>query len=151
MGVGTSALIFGGSYAASSCHEWWALSGSAVLAILYLIAGSLTALAGIAFAVYLLAETRFGNNLDRIFMALGVLTLSFYLVISVFAVAEIIKLVIDIEHNTRMAAVGTRQMGVAQAMSASADAGTPAMATRDGGRWSALDEETAEGAPLRGH
>ena len=116
------------------------------LAILYLVLGAVTALAGIAAAIYILAAFRYGGPLDRTFMAIGTLVMTFYFVVTMLAVAEVIKLFIDMEHNTRMAWPG--KIGMPQSVS------TVTMSSEypgDGGRLAELDEETAEAALIRGH
>jgi hypothetical protein len=91
---------------------------------------------------------------DRLIIATGALTAGVFLVLSMLAIAEVLKLAIDIEHNTRITAVANRAsaMSAAGAMT-SADASVAAgdgSAAR-GNRLDALDEETAEAALLRGH
>jgi len=126
------------------------------LAILYVVGGLVTALAGIAAAIYMLGASRFGGPLDRLFLAIGVLVGAFYLVITMLAFAEILKLAIDVEHNTRMAAAPGR-IGMPETMTTSSSSAVAAPAAtnwvhaNDGGRLAALDEETAEAALLRGH
>jgi len=75
-------------------------------------------------------------------------------VLSMRAIAEVLKLAIDIEHNTRITAVANRS----GAMAAAADVTSvpvagdgAAVAAVRGNRLDALDEETAEAALLRGH
>src|SRR5438045_2988325 len=114
------------------------------LAILYVLIAALSGAAAVIGAGYLLVRAPFAMT-DRIFMAMGALVGGFLLVISMLAVAEVLKLFIDVEHNTRMAAPG--QIGMAASV-------TPEAARTDGGRpgrMTYLDEETAEGALLRGH
>ena len=80
-------------------------------------------------------------------------------VLLMIAIAEMIKLFIDIEHNTRVAAQGTGVSSVASARVGSTGAVpvpgavTVAADGRDGGRASQWleGEETAEGALIRGH
>jgi hypothetical protein len=111
------------------------------LAILYVIGAALAVLATVVGIVWALAFSGY-FAWDRIVLALGVLAIGFFTVISLLAIAEVLKLFIDVEHNTRLAATSAvattgRMMGPA--------------ATTDGGRLAELDEETAEGALLRGH
>jgi hypothetical protein len=119
------------------------------LAIFYLIAGVFTLLAGIAGAIYMLVAFRYGNMIDRTFLAIGSLVATFYLVITMLAIAEVIKLAIDVEHNTRMGAAG--HVGMPQSVSSTTMMPDTSTASRDGGRLGHLDEETAEAALLRGH
>jgi hypothetical protein len=79
-------------------------------------------------------------------VAAGVVTLAgtFLVVLSMLAVAEVLKLFIDIEHNSRMG-----RMEGASEMAAAESASGPNGA-RSGRRW-LEGEETAEGALLRGH
>ena len=74
--------------------------------------------------------------------AIGALAAGFFVVISAFAIAEVLKLFIDVEHNTRVAIP--------------AQTGTPMSnpggdGIKPGGRLADLDEETAEAALVRGH
>jgi hypothetical protein len=81
-----------------------------------------------------------GSMGERIALAGGVLVATFIAVVTILAVAEVIKLVIDIEHNTRMAAMnGGSGNGTAMAGEGLAN------------RLSSLEEESAEAALLRGH
>ena len=130
------------------------------LAILYVIGGLLTILAGIGSVIYFLVAFDYGTWLDRMFLAIGAAVAAFYFVITFLALAEIIKLAIDVEHNTRMAAAPGARLGMPDTMTTStsstvaAPAPTPAgwnPASTDGGRLTTLDEETAEAALLRGH
>jgi len=111
------------------------------LAIIYLLAAAVTAIGAVGGALYLLVRFPYGGPLDRVFIAMGALVAGFYVVISMLAIAELIKLVIDIEHNTRMSAP---RMNAAEAPVNVVMAG-------NGGRLSNIDEETAEAALLRGH
>jgi hypothetical protein len=116
------------------------------LAIIYLIGSALAVSGAIVGAIYILMRVRF-SMLDRTFMALGTLAAGFFLVVSMLAIAELLKLFIDLEHNTRMAAPG--RIGMPASI-------MPEPARGDGAgthvnRLDAIDEETAEGALLRGH
>jgi hypothetical protein len=122
------------------------------LAIFYLLLSVVTLVAGIAGAIYVLAAFHYGNMIDRTFIAIGSLVATFYVVITMLAIAEILKLAIDVEHNTRMgAAAANGKLGVAQSVSPTTMMPTGADTTRDGGRLGMLDEETAEAALIRGH
>jgi hypothetical protein len=114
------------------------------LAILYVIAGAVWGAAGACSALWILFAPRLGGLapgiIDRVFLAIGALVVTFFGVITMLAVAEVLKLFIDVEHNTRMSA------------SDQVVPTTVTMQTRgDGGRLTAIDEETAEGALRRGH
>jgi hypothetical protein len=112
------------------------------LAIIYLLAAAVSAIATVGGALYMLVRFPWGGPLDRTFMAIGALVAGFYVVISMLAIAELIKLVIDIEHNTRMwqaPRTGTMEIPV------------NVVTASNGGRLGNLDEETAEAALLRGH
>ena len=82
------------------------------------------------------------NMSEKLALAGGALVGTFVLAVAVLAFAELIKLMIDVEHNTRMGAIGT----VAGNGSA-VDSGIPVV----GGRMAEIDEESAEAALLRGH
>ena len=85
----------------------------------------------------------------RLVYAMIALSGTFFTVVSILAAAEALKLVLDIERNTRAIAYEAR------AMSAPTPAVTDSLPTdgqKTGGRLQWLEgEETAEGALLRGH
>jgi hypothetical protein len=134
------------------------------LAIIYVIAAGLAVLSTLLGVAYILFGTSFAWS-DRAIMTVGAVTAGFFLVLSMLAIAEVLKLVIDIEHNTRMGA--NRAAAAAAAPSTIAittsDAATTVVAADGDGaamaaagnsranRLDALDEETAEAALLRGH
>src|SRR5690554_631539 len=109
------------------------------LAILYLLAGALAAIGGVVAAVWALAAG-YGAWMDRLIIAGGVLVAAFFVTITALAVEELLKLFIDIEHNTRMA--GAR---MPEPTAASTDG------PKAGGRLAELESETAESALIRGH
>jgi len=110
-------------------------------AIIYMVMAVVALLSGIAGAGWALVAAPW-NVGNRIMLALLSLAGSFFLIVGTLAVAEIIKLFIDIEHNTRIAAL--RSIG---------DNGSPTVdeSVRSGNRLRQLDEETAEAALVRGH
>jgi len=87
---------------------------------------------------------------ERLPLALQIVAATFFGVVTILAVAELIKLLIDVEHNTRMSA---------NAAAVGAGNGAVAVSVTDGAgdghvnRIVALtsDEESAEAALLRGH
>jgi len=109
------------------------------LAIIYLVGAAAAVLGGLFAAGWALLSAPWGVG-DRVGLALSVLAGTFFIVLTMCAVAEVFKLFIDIEHNTRLAAVGQF----------TASAGN---AATDGGRlrMGDIDAETAEAALLRGH
>jgi hypothetical protein len=118
------------------------------LAIIYVIGAALAAIAAIIGVIWALAAGP-GAGTDRLILAAAVLGGGFVTVISMLAIAEVLKLFIDLEHNTRMAAPGIVGMPAAV---------TPEVVRSDGGgatghpnRIEALDDETAEAALMRGH
>jgi hypothetical protein len=142
------------------------------LAILYLFAAAAVLVIGVWRAVSVLVGGTDGdlfgatpNMASRWLAAFAWIAASFIGVLGMFAVAELIKLLIDIEHNTRLA--GMRSMaGDVVATTTVPAPGTTAVVTgtRDngmavgegvpgGGRIGQLleGEETAEGALIRGH
>ena len=146
------------------------------LAILYLFAAAAVLVLGVWRAVSVLIGATDGdlfgatpNMASRWLAAFSWLAASFIGVLGMFAVAELIKLAIDIEHNTRLA--GMRAMagdvvatttvpapGVAATVvvTETSDNGGVAAAgsgVPGGGRIGQLleGEETAEGALIRGH
>ena len=126
------------------------------LAIMYVIGAGLIGLAALLIAAYTLVATRYAW-LDRLIITAATLAGGFIVVVTSLAMAELLKLFIDIEHNTRMSMPG--RIGVpasAPAMAAAGvnnDGGAAAAAATTGtvNRITALDEETAEAALMRGH
>ncbi len=116
------------------------------LAILYLLGSGIAVLAGVAAAGWMLFAAP-DSIMNRIILALSVLAATFFVTITMLAVAELLKLFIDMEHNTRAAAMSRSGAVVTDGASAVMVTDGGAM----GGRLSALDEETAEAALLRGH
>ena len=120
------------------------------LAIMYVLGAALAAIGAVVVLIYAMVRYSLAWS-DRWTIISGTLVGGFITVISLLAVAELLKLFIDIEHNTRMASMGRSEMPVggvaaAAAMSASHDGGAAAV-----NRITALDEETAEAALIRGH
>jgi hypothetical protein len=114
------------------------------LAILYMIGAILTGIGGIVLACWMFfALPGLQNHVTA-----GVVTLAatFLVVLSMLAVAEVLKLFIDIEHNSRMMG----RMESASEMAAAESAAGGPNGARGGRRW-LEGEETAEGALLRGH
>jgi hypothetical protein len=81
------------------------------------------------------------NMRERIGLAAGFLVATFVLAVVTLAFAELIKLMIDVEHNTRITSMG----GV------SANNGGAAAVEGHVNRMAELDAESAEAALLRGH
>jgi hypothetical protein len=110
------------------------------LGILYMV-GSVAAL---CYGLYWMGWSLFaspGSMGERIALAGGVLVATFIAVVTILAIAELIKLIIDIEHNTRMAAMNGGGSGNGVAIAGEGHAN----------RLSSLEEESAEAALLRGH
>src|SRR5687767_16023305 len=78
------------------------------LAIIYMIGAAVAAVGGIIAAVWALAWAPLSAT-DRLVMAGGALAAAFFVVISMLAIAEVLKLFIDIEHNSRLTAVAAMQ------------------------------------------
>jgi hypothetical protein len=132
------------------------------IAILYLIAAVLSIAYGIWRAVDVLVNGQTPDNFfgaapestaGRLMVAGGWLGASFFSALAMVAVAELIKLFIDIEHNTREAAlVAHPATGASATMTDTSAPVTPAGDAKAGGRLAWVEgEETAEGALLRGH
>ena len=112
------------------------------LGILYMLG----ALGALCYGVYWVGWSLFaapGSMGERSYLALQALAATFFGVVTILALAELIKLVIDIEHNTRMSAMGAASTNGGTAMPAGADG--------HANRIAHLDEESAEAALLRGH
>ncbi len=117
------------------------------LAILYLIGACVAVLAGIAACIWTLARAP-ANWGDRIMLGVTELVAAFFLFITLLAIAEVLKLFIDIEHNTRMTAVNSTEAPTAPLPTSTLlEVTVPPAANR----LHTLDEETAEAALLRGH
>lgn len=118
------------------------------LAIIYVVAAGLAVLSTILGVAYAL----FGMELawsDRAIAAIGVFTAGFFLVLTMLAIAEVLKLVIDIEHNTRVGAASRTGIAVATPTASTTTSAADGDARQN--RLDALNEETAEAALLRGH
>jgi hypothetical protein len=128
------------------------------LAIMYILGAALTALGAVIYAVYALVRYSLPWT-DRLTIIGGTLVGGFIAVISLLAVAELLKLFIDVEHNTRMAIPGRMGMPVGMVATTGGDATVVVTSSNNGGeavgttgnRITALDEETAEAALIRGH
>jgi hypothetical protein len=122
------------------------------LAILYMVGAA----AVLCYGVYMVFWDLFaapGTMGERVQLALWYSAVTFFGVVTILAVAELIKLLIDVEHNTRASA--EIAAGSAVVTSAGAD-GNGAAATAATGHVNrivtlASDEESAEAALLRGH
>ena len=120
------------------------------LAILYVIGAAVAILGGVITAGWLLLRAP-DSTWNRVVLALSALAATFFVTITMLAIAELLKLFIDVEHNTRASAMrGTTVTAVGDggAVIASNDGGRDNV---PGGRLHELDEETAEAALLRGH
>ena len=109
------------------------------LAILYLLGALVIAAGGLAVAGWV-AFSAPDTMAHRMGLALATLAGTFFVTISMLAAAEVLKLFIDIEHNTRMEKRPVTSV--------------PEMAEMrsNGGRLQWMEgEETAEAALLRGH
>jgi hypothetical protein len=111
------------------------------LAILYLIGACVAVLAGIVAVVWTLGWGP-GSAGDRLLITLGAIAATFFVAISMLAIAEVLKLFIDLEHNSRIAALG---------LAHTATSASTMTESERSNRISVLDEETAEAALLRGH
>jgi hypothetical protein len=113
------------------------------LGILLIIAATLAFIVGVArgvWGLFTVTDTFTGRLIWFAFWSVG----GFISAVLLLAFAESIKLFIDIEHNTRVAVPGATTTTVVAPGDGSATAAHV-------NRISALDEETAEGALLRGH
>jgi hypothetical protein len=122
------------------------------LGIFYLLGSAITILAGIAGAAWVAFRAP-AAPWDRFSMSLTVLAGTFIAVIAMLFIAEVIKLAIDIEHNTRStAALLARQLELPTTAS-SVLAPPPSInhTSRLEPYFHSPDEETAELALLRGH
>jgi hypothetical protein len=112
------------------------------LAIIYLFLAGVAVLGGLIGAGWALVRLPLTAG-DKVISAAAILVGSFFAVITMLAIAEVLKLVIDIEHNTRISAL--------RALRPTAPGDGPTVPGMDGGRFRELNEETAEAALLKGH
>ena len=128
------------------------------LAILYLVGACIPLVFGVWQAVQVLLYGQSTDNFfgaptgwaGRIIVAASWLAAGFLSVLFMVAVAELIKLFVDIEHNTRLSAMHAAPAPAPSEASLPASASAPD--SRPGGRLQWLEgEETAEGALIRGH
>ena len=112
------------------------------LGILYVVGAVVALVAGIYWIGWSLFAAP-GSVGERIAVAGGFLVATFLAVVTVLAIAELIKLMIDIEHNTRISAITAASAG-------NGSTATPA-ATAAVNRLAEMNEESAEAALLRGH
>jgi hypothetical protein len=110
------------------------------IAIIYLILGIVSILAGIAAVCWMLIAAPFAVT-DRIILAAAAAVGAIFWCALMLGAAEVIKLFVDMEHNTRM-------MPMYRPMTPMSDAPDPDAHT---GRFSVLEEETAEAALILGH
>jgi hypothetical protein len=114
-------------------------------AIIYVIMAVLALLGGVIGAGWALLRAPFPTA-DRVIIGAFVLVGSFFLVVGSLAVSEIVKLFMDIEHNTRIHAL--RALGDEVVASTTSGNNETVVHTN---RLREMEEETAEGALLRGH
>jgi hypothetical protein len=120
------------------------------LAILYMLG----ALGVLCYGVYMVFWDLFaapGAIGERVQLALWYAAVTFFGVVTILAVAELIKLVIDIEHNTRASAEIAAGNVVLTGAAASDGNGAAAAGHVNRIVTLASDEESAEAALLRGH
>lgn len=113
------------------------------LGILYIVAALGAVCVGLYWVGWHLFAAPMGMG-EKIAWAAWTLVGTFIAVVTLLAVAELIKLMIDIEHNTRMAANG-------KTPATSGNGANAVTAPAPTNRVTELDEESAEAALLRGH
>jgi hypothetical protein len=111
------------------------------IALIYLILGGVSIIAGIVSVFWMLIRAPY-DAVDRVVLAAAALVAATFWCALMLGAAEIIKLFVDLEHNTRMMSM-YRPTDSTPAEPASGAAHT--------NRISILDEETAEAALIRGH
>jgi hypothetical protein len=112
------------------------------LGILYVVGAIVALVTGIYWIGWSLFAAP-GSIGERIAVAGGFLAATFLAVVTVLAIAELIKLLIDIEHNTRISAI--------TAASGHGSTAPTTAATAAVNRMVEMNEESAEAALLRGH
>lgn len=125
------------------------------LAIMYLIMAALAVIGGLITAGYIVWAYRDWSVATRTVWAIVSLAGTFFAVVGMLAIAEVLKLFIDVEHNTRTAALASAYRASTTTVETTVAGAPAAVATTttspDGGRLSRIDEETAEAALIRGH
>jgi hypothetical protein len=112
------------------------------IAIIYLFLGAIAVLSGVVAVFWLLIRAPFAAT-DRVILAAAALVGSVFWCALMLGAAEIIKLFVDLEHNTRMATTIYRPMTPTSGETSNAGGHT--------NRITVLEEETAEAALIRGH
>ena len=130
------------------------------IGIFYLIGGAVACLVGLFWAAWALlgpAYSWLGMSQgmpvgQRLMLCLGILAGTFFAALGMFAVAEIIKLFIDMSNSMRMMA-WSLPGAVTKEETVVTPEGTATMVTQTThrNRLSFLDDETAEAALIRGH
>lgn len=114
---------------------------SAILALAYGIFQAISTLIGSTRPEVIPIHPAWGGHIGGFFVWLAI---TFFAVIINLAVAELIKLAIDVEYNTRMTAMSTSAL-------ATPAAGPAVVAPRTGdGTRTRMADESAESAPIRG-
>jgi hypothetical protein len=111
------------------------------IAIIYVFLGGIAIISGVVAMLWMLIRAPFGP-MDRVILAAAALVSSIFGCALMLGAAEVIKLFVDLEHNTRMASMF-------RPMTPTSDQ-TP----NAGGhvnRISIIEDETAEAALIRGH
>lgn len=111
------------------------------IAIIYVFLGGIAIIGGIVAVLWLLIRAPFAPT-DRVILAAAALAGSVFGCALMLGAAEVIKLFVDLEHNTRIAST-YRPMTPASGETPNTDGHT--------NRISILKEETAEAALMRGH
>jgi hypothetical protein len=117
---------------------------------MYLLFGALFAVGGVLTALYLLFRGP-GTLTDRFIETCASLAGTAFLVLTTLAVAELLKLFMDVEHNTRMAWMSGANGSVAAGTTATTPPGAAAPVAHVNRAALLEGEETAEGALIRGH
>ena len=122
------------------------------LAIMYLIMAALAVVGGLITCGYIFAATGW-SIWTRAVWAIVSLAGTFFAVIGLLAIAEVFKLFMDLEHNTRVSAMANAYRGATTSdVAVTTSAVETAAVGPDGRRGRILaGEETAEGALVRGH
>jgi hypothetical protein len=111
------------------------------IAIIYVFLGAIAILGGIVAMLWMLIRAPFGP-MDRVILAAAALVSSVFGCALMLGAAEVIKLFVDLEHNTRMASM-FRPL--------TPTSGETPNAGGHVNRISMLEDETAEAALIRGH
>ena len=129
------------------------------IGIFYLIGGAVVVLAGLFGALWTLVGPAVGwlgmetgmSFGERLLYSVGMLAGTFFAALTMYAVAEVIKLFIDMSNSLRLMACNVPGMTVTTTPASEGQVLVTTEASGHRNRLSFLDDETAEAALIKGH